>query len=249
MLVGHDAQRPVAVLRLEVRLPQVGRLEDVAVGVDRTGEREPLRRVHGLRHARERTLSALARPDSTARGIPWTSTIPPEIQSTLDALDEFIEREIKPLEQADDNMRFFDHRREYARTDFENGGVPRARLGGAARARCAAAPTPRAGCATRSPRSTAATTPATSRWRSSASTSRRKGLGLHNDLQNESSIVGNFPTVLMMRDFGTDEQQRRVDARLPRRHPPARVRAHRAEPRLRRHLPRDHRRRATATSG
>jgi acyl-CoA dehydrogenase len=33
-----------------------------------------------------------------------------------------------------------------------------------------------------------------------------KGLGLHNDLQNESSIVGNFPTVLMMRDFGTPEQ-------------------------------------------
>ncbi len=35
----------------------------------------------------------------------------------------------------------------------------------------------------------------------------RKGLGLHNDLQNESSIVGNFPTVLMMRDFGTDGQK------------------------------------------
>ena len=34
-----------------------------------------------------------------------------------------------------------------------------------------------------------------------------KGLGLLNDLQNESSIVGNFPTVLMMRDFGTDEQK------------------------------------------
>ena len=34
-----------------------------------------------------------------------------------------------------------------------------------------------------------------------------KGLGLHNDLQNESSIVGNFPTVLMMRDFGTEEQK------------------------------------------
>jgi len=34
-----------------------------------------------------------------------------------------------------------------------------------------------------------------------------KGLGLHNDLQNESSIVGNFPTVLMMRDFGTDAQK------------------------------------------
>ena len=52
-------------------------------------------------------------------------TIPAEVQVTLDALDEFIEREIKPLEQQDDNSRFFDHRREWARTDWENGGVPR----------------------------------------------------------------------------------------------------------------------------
>ena len=35
-----------------------------------------------------------------------------------------------------------------------------------------------------------------------------KGLGLHNDLQNESSIVGNFPQVIMMERFGTDEQRR-----------------------------------------
>jgi alkylation response protein AidB-like acyl-CoA dehydrogenase len=34
-----------------------------------------------------------------------------------------------------------------------------------------------------------------------------RGLGLHNDLQNESSIVGNFPTVLMMHDFGTPAQK------------------------------------------
>jgi alkylation response protein AidB-like acyl-CoA dehydrogenase len=34
-----------------------------------------------------------------------------------------------------------------------------------------------------------------------------KGLGLHNDLQNESSIVGNFPMVHMMCAFGTPEQQ------------------------------------------
>jgi acyl-CoA dehydrogenase len=39
-----------------------------------------------------------------------------------------------------------------------------------------------------------------------------KGLGLHNDLQNESSIVGNLPTVLMFRDFGTKEQR---DAFIP----------------------------------
>jgi acyl-CoA dehydrogenase len=35
-----------------------------------------------------------------------------------------------------------------------------------------------------------------------------KGLGLHNDLQNEHSIVGNHPVVLIMRDFGTAEQKK-----------------------------------------
>ena len=50
-------------------------------------------------------------------------TIPDEIQSTLDQLDEFVAGEIKPLERENDNIRFFDHRREWARTDFDNGGV------------------------------------------------------------------------------------------------------------------------------
>ena len=36
-----------------------------------------------------------------------------------------------------------------------------------------------------------------------------KGLGLHNDLQNETSIVGNLMTPMMLRDFGTVEQQSR----------------------------------------
>jgi acyl-CoA dehydrogenase len=34
-----------------------------------------------------------------------------------------------------------------------------------------------------------------------------KGLGLFNDLQNEHSIVGNFPVILMLRDFGTEAQK------------------------------------------
>jgi acyl-CoA dehydrogenase len=34
-----------------------------------------------------------------------------------------------------------------------------------------------------------------------------KGLGLHNDLQNEHSIVANYPQVLMFRDFGTQAQK------------------------------------------
>jgi len=47
-VVAHDAQRAVTELRLEVGLPQVRRLEDVAVGVDGTVERESLRLVHRL---------------------------------------------------------------------------------------------------------------------------------------------------------------------------------------------------------
>src|SRR5690606_35526865 len=35
-----------------------------------------------------------------------------------------------------------------------------------------------------------------------------QGLGLHNDPQNELSIIDNFPTVLMFRDFGTEEQKK-----------------------------------------
>jgi acyl-CoA dehydrogenase len=50
--------------------------------------------------------------------------IPKELAAYLVELDEFIEREIKPLEQQDDNVRFFDHRREDARTDWERGGLP-----------------------------------------------------------------------------------------------------------------------------
>ena len=35
----------------------------------------------------------------------------------------------------------------------------------------------------------------------------QKGLCLHNDLQNENSIVGNFLQVLMFRDFGSEKQK------------------------------------------
>src|SRR6202022_1333441 len=131
---------------------------------------------------------------------------PQEIQATLAALDEFIDRAIKPLEAQDDNIRFFDHRREFARTDFEAGGMPRPegeQLLGEMRRRADAAgwlrwalPAVYGG--------NAATNLEMAIIREHLAA---KGLGLHNDLQNESSIVGNFPTVLMMRDFGTDEQR------------------------------------------
>jgi len=51
--------------------------------------------------------------------------LPPDLTSHLASLDKFITETILPLQHQDDNNRFFDHRREYARTDWEQGGVPR----------------------------------------------------------------------------------------------------------------------------
>jgi len=133
-------------------------------------------------------------------------TIPKKLDDYYAELVAFIEAEIDPLVAADDNIRFFDHRREYARTDWEKGGLPREdweELLRAARKRADDA----------------------GHWRFSAPNKyggkdgsnlwmavirerfAHRGLGLHNDLQNEHSIVGNFPFVAMFEHFGTEEQK------------------------------------------
>ena len=45
--------------------------------------------------------------------------LPPDLTAYLAELDTFITAEIDTLQAQDDNQRFFDHRREWARTDFE----------------------------------------------------------------------------------------------------------------------------------
>lgn len=132
--------------------------------------------------------------------------LPPELAAYLLELDDFIEREIKPLEQQDDNIRFFDHRREHARTDWDNGGLPRAdweALLAEAKRRADAAghfryPFPREfggrdgtnlGMAVIREHLTS------------------KGLGLHCDLQNEHAIVGNNISLLLMLHYGSDAQK------------------------------------------
>ena len=52
--------------------------------------------------------------------------IPEKTQKLLAELDAFIEDVIKPIEQEDDNIRFFDHRREDSRTDWDRNGLPNA---------------------------------------------------------------------------------------------------------------------------
>ena len=133
--------------------------------------------------------------------------IPKKTQTLLADLDTFIEDVIKPIENEDDNIRFFDYRREDSRTDWERQGLPNAEWENLLKRMRIEAD--KAGF-----------------WRYQLPTRfggqngnnldmaivrehlARKGLGLHNDLQNESSIVGNLVTVLMMERFGSEAQQK-----------------------------------------
>src|SRR5436190_12950098 len=132
--------------------------------------------------------------------------LPQDLADYLVELDDFIEREIKPLENQDDNIRFFDHRREDARTDWDRGGLPNEEweaLLFEARQRADAAGHYRY--------------PFPKEYGGADGTNlgmaiirehlARKGLGLHNDLQNESSIVGNNVGLMLMLEHGSEEQK------------------------------------------
>ncbi len=123
----------------------------------------------------------------------------------LAEMDEFIEAEIKPLER--EHIQYFDHRREYARTDWENGGIPRRGwqdLLDEMRRRADEAGFLRYGLPARyGGRDGSNLDMAVIREHLA-----HKGLGLHNDLQDESSIVGNFPQVIMVDRFGTTAQKK-----------------------------------------
>ncbi|MBP2366231.1 acyl-CoA dehydrogenase family protein [Pseudonocardia parietis] len=131
--------------------------------------------------------------------------LPVELTRRLADLDDFIDREIRPLQEQDDNQRFFDHRREYARTDFENGGVPRREweeLLGEMFGRADAAGWLRYGL----PEEVGGSGGTNLDMAVIREHLAAKGLGLHNDLQNEASVVGNFPFVHMLLAYGTPGQ-------------------------------------------
>ena len=132
--------------------------------------------------------------------------IPEDIQSFLDECDDFIEKVVKPLQASDDNERFFDHRREDARTDWERGGLPNEeweallhktkRLSDDAGIFRYPLPKELGG------RGGSNLGMAIIREHLAV-----KGLGLHNDLQNEHSIVSNHVGLLLMQIYGTDKQK------------------------------------------
>ena len=132
--------------------------------------------------------------------------LPIEIKALLVEIDEFIAAEVRPLEAQGDNARFFDHRREHARTDFEAGGIPSAEWEALLEEMVRRAD--RAGL-----------------WRFALPQElggrggsnfamavvrehlNRLGIGLHNDPQSEISMIGNFPTVILAHEFGTPAQR------------------------------------------
>ncbi|MGV0850794.1 acyl-CoA dehydrogenase family protein [Mycolicibacterium phlei] len=131
--------------------------------------------------------------------------LPDHLPGLLAEMDAFIEAEIKPLER--EHIQFFDKRREHARTDWDNDGVPRREwedLLDEMRRRADAAGWLRYGLPSKfGGRDGSNIDMAVIREHLA-----HRGLGLHNDLQNESSIVGNFPQVIMMDRFGTEEQKK-----------------------------------------
>ncbi|HVV36603.1 MAG TPA: acyl-CoA dehydrogenase family protein [Acidimicrobiales bacterium] len=132
--------------------------------------------------------------------------LPQDLVDYLAELDDFIETVIKPLENKDDNIRFFDHRREDARTDWDRGGLPNEEweallhqmrnLADEAGHYRYAFPKEYGG--------KDGTNLGMAVIREHLA---HKGLGLHNDLQNENSIVGNNVGLLLMLEHGTDEQK------------------------------------------
>jgi acyl-CoA dehydrogenase len=133
-------------------------------------------------------------------------SIPKDLVDYLAKIDAFVQAEIKPLQAQDDNERFFDHRREWARTDFDKDGLPRPEW--EALLEKAKALADKAGFFRFSLPKEFGGQGGGNLWmaviREHLAT---QGLGLHNDLQNEHSVVGNFPFIVMLRDFGTPEQK------------------------------------------
>ncbi len=133
-----------------------------------------------------------------------TTYLTTEMAAYLEELDTFIDQQLRPLEQQ--NIHFFDHRRENSRTDWDNGGLPSKEW---------EALLEKAASMAREAGHLAYALPSEFGGRDGTNLEMAiirehlaaKGLGLHCDLQNEHAIVGNFPIVLVFRDFGSDAQK------------------------------------------
>jgi alkylation response protein AidB-like acyl-CoA dehydrogenase len=131
-----------------------------------------------------------------------------DLPALLDRIDAFIERELVPLER--EHPEFFDHRREFARTDLERGGIPtreweellvemmhRADAAGLYRFAL--------------PSELGGSNGSNLEMAVIREHLANRPLGLHSDLQSESACVGNFPIVLVLHALGSPEQKELIE--------------------------------------
>jgi len=138
-------------------------------------------------------------------------SIPADVEQFIKDLHAFIIKEIKPLEA--EYPQFFDHRREFTRTDLERGGIPTRQwreLMAEARRRADAAgfyryPLPKA------LGGQDGTNLAMAIIREFLAS---LGPGLHAELSHEASVVANLPLALVLHEYGTQEQKERYLERL-----------------------------------
>jgi alkylation response protein AidB-like acyl-CoA dehydrogenase len=130
--------------------------------------------------------------------------LPEDVTTFISELDTFIEEQVRPLEEA--NPAFFDHRREWARTDWERDGFPKQewrdlllqvrRLADDAGFFRYPLPENLGG--------QAGTNVAMAAIREHLLI---KGSGLHFPHSDENSVVANLPVALVLDAFGTPEQR------------------------------------------
>lgn len=137
-------------------------------------------------------------------------SIPEDVTEFIARLDEFIDTTITPIEE--ENPEYFDHRREFSRTDVDRGGIPTRRWREIMREARALAdeagfyryPLPKA------LGGQDASNLAMAVIREHLA---HRGPGLHAELSHEASMVANLPLALVLHEYGTDEQK---DAYLER---------------------------------
>lgn len=140
--------------------------------------------------------------------------LPRDVRDYLSRLDTFINDRVLPIQRQDDNDRFFDHRREASRTQWDNHGLPTkdwenllqrvktlADEAGFYRFAC---PQEYGG----SDSDSLSLYMCAIRYHLASHPVYGGGVNLANDLQSEHSVVGNVPFVILIHHYGTPEQRK-----------------------------------------
>jgi alkylation response protein AidB-like acyl-CoA dehydrogenase len=131
-------------------------------------------------------------------------SIPADVTAFIADLDDFIDTQIKPIEEA--NPEHFDQRREFTRTDVERGGIPTRRwreIMHEARVLADKAGFYRYPL----PKELGGQDGSNVAMAVIREHLAHRGPGLHAELSHEASMVANVPLALVLHEYGTPEQK------------------------------------------